>query len=177
MPRKAKLQKLTVSLLKEGMTVEEELREPDSLSSHVVPALSTRREMLFIHAPPPHAPGWQSYLDRHVRNGLANLYSSGAAAILALDVGDRAFALTFGHGRHLINPDASKMTSASRSCSTRSRPTSSGASTAKNIDETTKHTALMSAAIRRSQHSDLTRHHDLLQRSRALQNIRVRPFE
>jgi uncharacterized protein (TIGR04141 family) len=139
-PRQPQLHKLTLSLQKEGVRREDVLREVDRLSEHMVPALDTRSETLFVHAPPPHPPGWQAYLERHVRGGLANLYSSGAAAVLFVEASGREFALTFGQGRHLLDGELFEEDFGLKVVLNTVAPDRLRSVDAKNIDETTMHT-------------------------------------
>jgi uncharacterized protein (TIGR04141 family) len=142
MARPRRLQKLTFSLLKEGASREDAFRAVDGLSAHVVPPITTQAETLFVHAPPPHAPGWQSYIAPHVRGGLANLFSGGAAAVLLLGVDGRDFAVGFGQSRHLLNDEAFEEDFGLRVVLNTVAPDRLRSVDAKNIDETTMHTRL-----------------------------------
>lgn len=142
MPRKPRLEKIAFLLLKEGVEQEEALRKDRDLSAHVVPPLTTTKEMLFVHAPPPHRPNWQNYLNRHVRGGLGDLYSAGASAVLFLEVRDRRFAIAFGGGRHLLLPDVIEEDFGLKVVLNTVDPERLRSVDAKNIDETTMHTRL-----------------------------------
>jgi len=96
-------EKLTWWLLKEGVSRDDVVVENASVSGHIVSPLTTRYPTLFVRATPPHDPGWQNYLERHVRGGLSGLHSASAGAILVVEAAARVFAVTLGQGRHFLN--------------------------------------------------------------------------
>lgn len=51
-------------------------------------------------------PRWVGLLRPHVAGDLEGLYNSSTSAVLLIEAADRLLALTFGHGRHLIEPEA-----------------------------------------------------------------------
>ena len=99
-------QKLTVSLVKDGLTHGDALRGADGLSSYTVAGLSAGKPSLFVRATAPHPPKWLGYLKPHVPGDLPDLYAASAAALLFVQGADRLFAFTFGQGRHLLDPGA-----------------------------------------------------------------------
>jgi uncharacterized protein (TIGR04141 family) len=105
-PRQRRQEKLTWSLLKTDKTREDVMAEDVDVSEHVVPGLTTKIPSLFVKATPPHPPSWLSYLAPHVQGGLTNLYAASSGAVLIVEAAGRAFAVTFGQGRHLLNTSA-----------------------------------------------------------------------
>jgi uncharacterized protein (TIGR04141 family) len=140
MPSDARLERLTFLLLKEGLNEDDALLDKHDLSAHVVPPLTTTKEVLFVHAPPIHPPRWRQYLERHVRNGLGDLHAAGASAVLFLEVKDRTLAVTFGGGRHLIDQDTIEEGFGLKVVLNTVDPEKLRSVDAKNIDETTMHT-------------------------------------
>ena len=140
MPRSPRLERLTFLLLKQGIGQEDALRNGHDLSAHVVPALTTRKETLFVYAPPVHAPRWHGYLEGHVRGGLGDLHAAGASAVLFLETRDRLLAVAFGQGRHLIDSDVVEEDFGLRVVLNSVDPERLRSVDARNIDETTMHT-------------------------------------
>src|SRR5690348_5024995 len=103
-----------------------------------MPPIDTTRETLFIKAPPAHEPGWQSYLEDHVRGGLRNLFASGASAVLFLEANGRLFAVTFGRGYSLLHPDCYEEDFGLRVVLNSVDPEKLRSVDAKNIEEVTK---------------------------------------
>jgi uncharacterized protein (TIGR04141 family) len=137
MPRQ---QKLTWSLLKDGVTREDALRAVDALSDHIVPAYSTRVPSLFISSKPPHPPWWVAYLNYHVRGDLRGLFTATSSAVLFVESSRRLFAVTFGQGRHLLNPDACVSDFGLRVVVNTVAPAQLKSVDAKTIDDTVLHT-------------------------------------
>jgi uncharacterized protein (TIGR04141 family) len=133
---------LTFLLLKEGVSGLEALRHDRELSAHVVPTIEDHTETLFINAPPPHRPRWQSYLDRHVTDRLGDLYAAGASAVLFVALENRVLALTFGGGRHLIDADVVEEDFGLKVVLNSVDPEKLRSVDAKNLNETTMHTRL-----------------------------------
>ena len=98
---------LTVHLLKP------EFREPadavpdaDTLKTFTIRSetgASTIGE-LFVRTPRAHAPSWASFFEGHVEPAELGRVASTAAALL-VKAGGRLFALVFGTGRFLLQPD------------------------------------------------------------------------
>ena len=103
MPRKPRLQKLTIFLLKDGMTPEEALRDADAATGHRVPAISPERDVLFVASSPPHTPSWARYVAPHTRADLSDLLTASSSALLLIEAAEHLFAVTFGQGRHLLD--------------------------------------------------------------------------
>jgi uncharacterized protein (TIGR04141 family) len=140
MPRKARLQKLTLFLLKEGLAREDALRNHDALSSHRVPTLHADQDALFVEAKPPHAPPWAAFLAPHVSGDLPTLVTASSAGVLLVDVSGRLCAVTFGQGRHLLDPEAYEQDFGLKVVLNTVAPDQLKSVDAKTIDETTLHT-------------------------------------
>ncbi len=106
MTRKPRLEKLTISLLKEGLSRAQALREPEALEGHRVREIDAAADSLFTASTDPHPPRWSRYLEPHVSGGLDGLMSASASAALLIEAAGRLFAVTFGQGRHLLDPEA-----------------------------------------------------------------------
>jgi uncharacterized protein (TIGR04141 family) len=139
-PRQPRQEKLTWSLLKAEAAREEALAEVDALSEHVVPALSTLIPSLFVRSTPPHAPWWLGFLGRHVKGGLSNLFAASSGAALFVEANGRVFVVTFGQGRHLLNPEAFESDFGLKVVLNTVAPDQLKSVDAKTIDETTMHT-------------------------------------
>jgi uncharacterized protein (TIGR04141 family) len=141
MPRKPALQKLTISLLKEGLTRDQALRDPTKVNSHRISSLSKDHESLFTASSAPHPPSWANYLDPHVNGDLkGTLATASASAVLLLEASDRIFAFTWGQGRHLLESDAFEQDFGLRVVLNTVAPDQLKSVDAKTIDETTVHT-------------------------------------
>lgn len=105
--------KLTFFLLKEERTAESVIRGAESLVAMRVSGLGLDSEQhnLFIKRSNVSVPRWAARLDRHADGDLTGLITASASAVLLLavpypDDRPRVMALTFGNGRHLIEPEA-----------------------------------------------------------------------
>jgi uncharacterized protein (TIGR04141 family) len=105
-PRKPRQQRLTAFLIKENLDRDAVIRAKDTLESHHVAGLGGDEDNLFIKPSVGSAPRWVALLRPHVAGDLAGLYNSSTSAVLLVETADRLLALTFGHGRHLIEPEA-----------------------------------------------------------------------
>ena len=140
MPRPPRQQKLTLSLLKEATTRTGALRNPESLDSYTVPALSRSEDSLFLKWTPPHPPGWMRYLEPHVSEDLPDLYAASSGAVLFVESSRRLFAVTFGQGRHLLEPETLESDFGLKVVLNSVAPDQLKSVDAKTIDETTMHT-------------------------------------
>lgn len=138
--RKVPLQKLTVFLLKEGVSRTGALRDPDELASHRVNTLSPDEDSLFVAGRPPRPPRWQSFLDPHVEGSLSTLLSASASAVLLFESENRLFAVTFGHGRHLLDPESFEQDFGLKVVLNSVAPDQLKSVDAKTVDDTTVHT-------------------------------------
>ncbi len=139
MPRRPRLQKLTVALLKADMTMEAVLRDPTAVVSHVVPSLG-EAPSLFVASTSPHPPTWQRFLDPHVAGGLTGLFAASSAAVLLIEASERLFAVTFGHGRHFLNAEAFEHDFGLKVVLNTVAPDQLKSVDSKTIDDTTMHT-------------------------------------
>ncbi|MEA2251626.1 MAG: hypothetical protein QOG70_1868 [Solirubrobacteraceae bacterium] len=106
--------RLTFFLLKEGRAADSVVRGSETLTAMRVPDLGLDREQpnLFVKRSNVSVPRWATRLDQHADGDLTTgLLTASASAVLLIAVPDaegtlRLIALTFGHGRHLIEPDA-----------------------------------------------------------------------
>jgi uncharacterized protein (TIGR04141 family) len=140
MARRPRLQKLTVSLAKEDVGREGVLRDPGRLSSFVVRSLDRDLPSLFIASSPPHEPRWASYLNEHVVGEPPQVYAASSSAVLLVGASDRLFAVTFGQGRHLLDPDAFEQDFGLKVVLNTVAPDRLKSVDAKTIEETTLHT-------------------------------------
>lgn len=139
MPRPPRQQKLTVALLKEDMTTNDVLRDPNAVVPHVVPSLA-EAPSLFVQSTSPHPPPWQRFLDQHVDGGLTGLLAASSSAVLLIEASARLFAVTFGHGRHLLNGEAFEHDFGLKVVLNTVAPDQLKSIDSKTIDETTMHT-------------------------------------
>jgi uncharacterized protein (TIGR04141 family) len=106
MPRLPRLERLTVFLIKEGVTRSDALREAPG-RGYEVPALVAGQDSLFVRTTSPHPPRWVDFLAPHiVGDQLTEIVNASSGAVLLLDCSNRLFALTFGQGRHLLEASA-----------------------------------------------------------------------
>lgn len=94
---------LSIFLTNEG-TADDELlddtRHPTSTPIEVGGIHGT----LYTTSNPVSSPKWASFFASAIDVYALNLQTASASAVLALRVGERLFAVTFGYGRHLLNP-------------------------------------------------------------------------
>lgn len=106
MKNKQKVVPLTIFLIKEGM------RDRDVIDEEVVrdvlslPVAVESKEMgmLYVKHTPAHPPSWAKFFFGSVDLKTKELKNSAVSAIFLTRAGNRLFALSFGHGRHLLNP-------------------------------------------------------------------------
>jgi len=140
MARRPRLQKITVSLLKLDVDRSEALRDRDDLVGHRIPGIDRERDVLFVVSNPPHPPGWKAYLAPHVTGPIDDIYTASASGVLLFEASGRLFAVTFGGGRHLLEPDAFVQDFGLRVVLNTVAPDQLKSVDAKTIDETTVHT-------------------------------------
>lgn len=105
-PRKAPTRNLTLLLLREDVkSPVDALKAPSNVKEHPwTPGLPLRGG-LFLSATTPSSPRWVDFL----REGFSNLpplTGSAPLGVLFIHADTRLFALTLGHGRHLLRPDS-----------------------------------------------------------------------
>lgn len=140
MAKKPRQQKLTASLLKEGLSRNAGLREADALAAYVVPSLSQGEPSLYVKATPPYAPNWLGYLKPHVSGELPDLYAASSAAVVFVKASKRLLAFTFGQGRHLLDPNSIDSDFGLKVVLNTVAPDQLKSVDSKTIDETTLHT-------------------------------------
>src|SRR5213592_1659524 len=97
MAGRKRLQKLTVSLLKEELGRDDILRNKRKVDGHFIRSIDKTRPSLSTASVPSHPPRWAAYLDPHTPDDLkAKLFSASASAVLILQASGRIFAITFG---------------------------------------------------------------------------------
>lgn len=103
---KKKTHSLSVFLLKESITQEDQIIQGIGNLKKTVLKLDDEQELdLYSKQNLAHPPSWINIFTPHTHDDLSHLSNSGCAAVLLMKRGDRYFALTFGYGRHLLNPD------------------------------------------------------------------------
>lgn len=139
--KKKRLEKLTISLLKEGLDREDVLRTDREVAGHRVGSIDKEQDSLFTDAVPLHPPKWTGYLDPHTPSDLNRLlFSASASAVLVLEANGRVFAATWGQGRHLIESDNFVQDFGLKVVLNTVAPDQLKSVDAKTIDETTVHT-------------------------------------
>jgi len=139
--KKKKLQKLTVSLLKEGLGRDDVLRKDKEAAGHRVNSIDKTAASLFTDGVPSHPPKWADYLNPHTPSDLKSvLFSASASAVLVLEASERVFAVTWGQGRHLLESDNFVQDFGLKVVLNTVAPDQLKSVDAKTIDETTVHT-------------------------------------
>ncbi|MBS1869428.1 MAG: TIGR04141 family sporadically distributed protein [Actinobacteria bacterium] len=100
--RRRRKQRLTWFLLKDGMDVDDILRDRSGLREL---KLDTGA-VLFVASRPPTEPGWTAYVKPHLHDELGGVWSASSSAVMLVGAGGRTFALIFGYGRSLLAADA-----------------------------------------------------------------------
>lgn len=139
--KKKRLEKLTISLLKEELGRDDVLRKDKAVVGHRIRTIDKTRDSLFTDAVPPHPATWVAYLDPHTPSDLkAILSSASASAVLVLEASERIFAVTWGHGRHRLESDNFVQDFGLKVVLNTVAPDQLKSVDAKTIDETTVHT-------------------------------------
>jgi len=105
MARQPPQQQLTFYLIKEDVVWSAILRQRDGIREYEVAALPGPQPALFICSVAPHPPKWVGYLTGQLDEDLGPLFAASASAVLLFEAADRVLALTFGQGRHLLDPE------------------------------------------------------------------------
>lgn len=106
MPRRQRLQHLTVYLMKDGRTRSNVLQSTSRLRPFYVRALDQNHPSLFVKANSPNAPRWLDYIRPHTDAQLSDVRTASSGAVLLFEARRRTFAVTFGQGRHLLDHEA-----------------------------------------------------------------------
>lgn len=102
---KKKTYGLTVFLLKSDITAAKQaIKTPNSLTLNEISVGETQGTFVFKQNPR-HPPSWVKLFLPKVGNLLDNLFNSGTAAVFIVKSSARLFALTFGYGKSLLQPD------------------------------------------------------------------------
>lgn len=106
MTNKQKVIPLTIFLIKEGIKDRDVMDGeilPDTFS---LPVTVENKEigMLYVKHTPAHPPDWAKFFLGSIDLNAKELRTSAVSAIFLTHAGNRSFALSFGHGRHLLNP-------------------------------------------------------------------------
>ena len=107
-PRSLSVIPLTIFLLKAG-TSDSDALEPEVLATPqrlVVKIDDEEIGRLFVKQTPEHPPRWAKFFEGRIDIEKRELRNASVAAIFLTRAGKRLFALSFGHGRHLLNPNA-----------------------------------------------------------------------
>jgi uncharacterized protein (TIGR04141 family) len=81
------------------------LRDGADAETHAIDAHGLRG-YLVVARPVPRRPDWLPFIEEILGTDIPYAGNSHISAVLLLERGDRNFALTFGFGRHLLDPDA-----------------------------------------------------------------------
>jgi uncharacterized protein (TIGR04141 family) len=138
--KKSALQKITISLLKDGTTTEDAFREFGDVDGYRIDALNSEADSLFTSSSSVRPPKWLKYVEPHVAGTLNNLLVASASAVVLMTAEDRTFALTFGHGRHLLDPEAVVQDFGLRVVLNTVAPEQLKSVDAKTVDDTSVHT-------------------------------------
>jgi uncharacterized protein (TIGR04141 family) len=109
MARRPRLRSLTLFLLREEVSSwDEALRDPESVSRHETRQASPIDGELVVGAPMRKRPWWLDFVSPHVlRAGdLENLFNASTSALFLFRAAERRFAVTFGYGRFLLEPES-----------------------------------------------------------------------
>lgn len=102
--REAPKTSLTVYLIKEGLTEPAAILETEGTTSHEIPINRGVTGHLFVKQTHPHPPRWAKFFSRKLKPGAIGDVATAGGVLLVQSAG-RLFALTFGHGRHLLRAD------------------------------------------------------------------------
>ena len=106
MADKTPLQRLHVLMLKGNVVkAEDALRRQQDLQRFDIARGVGFRGALFIARPAQAAPPWLQFVQTGVNGKIGALRNRTNSAVLLIEKGSSVFALTFGHGRHLLDAD------------------------------------------------------------------------
>ena len=98
------LQSLTIFLLREGVNrADEALRDPRTLKCHEILSDGMKLGDLYVQNSKSHPPSWGDFFEGYINLAELGQVSTTAAALL-ITTQNRMFAVTFGQGRHLLQP-------------------------------------------------------------------------
>lgn len=97
---------LSIFLIKDGVDdVNQILKAPGALQKHTIAVDGTYVGDLYVRPSKPHTPNWVSLFKDAIDVKKLPVDSSSSAAVLLLEMNNRTFAVAFGQGRHLLEPD------------------------------------------------------------------------
>ncbi len=103
-------QRLSWFLVKPGIDADDPkaiIESKDGLASFKIPALSKKRDSLFVRASHPSPPRWLGYVQGHIEgDGLPAILGASSSGVLLIEAKERLLAIAFGYGRHLIRQEA-----------------------------------------------------------------------
>jgi uncharacterized protein (TIGR04141 family) len=99
-------QGLTIYLIKEDREQSDDVIRSDRKTEiHELQTDSEPIGKLYVQRPPPRPPRWARFFKDYLSASELGLVAS-SGAVLLMEVSQRLFAITFGQGRHLLNPDS-----------------------------------------------------------------------
>jgi uncharacterized protein (TIGR04141 family) len=102
----ASLNQIRVYLIKPGTELPDgALRESDDAETHTIDSHGLRG-YLVVARPLPRRPDWLPFIEEVLGTEIPYAGNSHISSVLLLQRGDKTFALTFGFGRHLLDPNA-----------------------------------------------------------------------
>ncbi|QDE80774.1 MULTISPECIES: DUF6119 family protein [Myxococcus] len=105
-PEKARTRNLTLLLLRDDVkSPVDALKAPNEVQEHPWAPGLRMRGGLFLSATTPNSPRWIEFLQEGFSD-LPSLTSSAPLGVLFIHADTRLFALTLGHGRHLLRPES-----------------------------------------------------------------------
>jgi uncharacterized protein (TIGR04141 family) len=104
MPRGPKKQRLNIFLIKEGVTIDQVLRDDvGGLNRHDIRAGLDFTGVIFTKGTPANPPSWQRFVQQGTAAPLGPLLNQSASGLILLSAAGRFFAIAFGFGRHWID--------------------------------------------------------------------------
>jgi uncharacterized protein (TIGR04141 family) len=97
---------LTVYLLKTGVTGPQEAIDGSAEVDGVPVEVGSSEAMLFVKSSKMRRPPWLGFFDGYMDLSVLGLWTASSSAVLVVCVAERWFAVTFGHGRHLLKQGA-----------------------------------------------------------------------
>jgi len=97
---------LTLYLLKDSVeSFHKALRRTHSLRRVALRSDLPYEGEFWYSVPKPHAPKWVEFINAMLESQISGVNVSSACGVLFIRSAGRTFAFTFGHGRHLLEPD------------------------------------------------------------------------
>ena len=100
------LNQISVHLLRADVVEPDDaLRAAGELDKYEISPSTGLSGSLFVKPGSPSTPPWRSFLNAVSDSPLPDFHNQHASAVMFVRQGDRTFALTFGFGRHLLDPE------------------------------------------------------------------------